>query len=143
MYECYLLVSNIRKIELCIGRRQFIDNSTLQCSNSSRSVLLDFLLTLNHSLIAGLYFLLETMIFEFFSKSETERLIYSGMHLGCAIGQMAQKNYQGRTFRKTVRPTWRTVFPSGALFENWCARLFTCSSTLSTLCKTDFIFNNK
>ena len=40
------------------------------------------------------------------------------MHLGCAIGQMAQKNYHGRTFWKTVRPSWRTFFPSGALFEN-------------------------
>ena len=49
------------------------------------------------------------------------------MHLGCAIGQMAQKNYHGRTFRKTVRPSWRNVFPSGAVFENGCARLFTCS----------------
>ena len=50
-----------------------------------------------------------------------------GMHLGCAIGQMAQKKFHGRTFWKTVRPSWRTVFLSDALFENGCARLFTCS----------------
>ena len=40
----------------------------------------------------------------------------SGMHSGCAIWQIAQKKYHGRTFRKRVRPPWRTVFPSGALF---------------------------
>ena len=54
-------------------------------------------------------------------------ILDAGMHLGCAIGQMAQKNNHGRTFRKTVRPSWRTVLPSGALCENGCARLFTCS----------------
>ena len=51
----------------------------------------------------------------------------TGMHLGCAIGQMAQENYHGCTFRKTVRPSWRSVMPSGALLQYGCARLLTCS----------------
>ena len=42
---------------------------------------------------------------------------FAGMHLGCAIGQMAQRNCHGRTF-------WKTDFSSGALFDDWCARLF-------------------
>ena len=47
----------------------------------------------------------------------------AGMHLGCAIGQMAHKNCHGRTFWKTVRPAGRIVFPSGAYFK-MCAPEF-------------------
>ena len=57
------------------------------------------------------------------TRNDVNKMRRSGMHLGCAIGQMAQKNCHGRTFRRTVRPSWRTYFPSGALFENVFAQL--------------------